>query len=57
MLSSLKLENWFAVAMGIDGDVVVAILLVGGRLRFLLEVTVIHIGVVLLRLMLKKEGV
>ena len=36
-LSSLKLEKWFAVATGMDGDVVVAILLVGRWLRFLLE--------------------
>ena len=27
LLSSLKLENWFAVATGMDGDVVVVILL------------------------------
>ena len=26
-LSSLKLENWFAVATGMDGDAIVAILL------------------------------
>ena len=29
-LSLLKQANWFAVAMGMDGVVVVAILLVGG---------------------------
>ena len=33
LLSSLKPENWFAVATGMDGDVVVVILLVGGRRR------------------------
>ena len=28
-LSSLKLENWFAVATGMDGDVVVVVILLG----------------------------
>ena len=56
-LSSLKQENWVTVATGRDGDVaVVTILLVRGRLRSLLEVTLINLGVVVLLWLLLEEG-
>ena len=48
-LSSLKQENWFAVAMGRDGDVVVVlILLVGGGRQSWFWDTLIHTSVVVI---------
>ena len=56
-LSLLKQENWFAVATGMDGDVVVVvILLVGEGLQSLLGATLIHAGVIVILWLLLEEG-
>ena len=55
-LSSLKQENWSAVATGRDGDIIVVILLVGGGLRSLVGATSIHTEVVVILWLLLKEG-
>ena len=58
LLSSLKQENWFAVATGRDGNIVVMILLVVGGLQYLERATMIHAGiVVILWLLLEEKGV
>ena len=57
-LSSLKQDNWFAVAVatGRDGDGVVVILLVGGGQRSWFLATLIHTGVVVILWLLLEEG-